>query len=212
MMAGLPAGFAGPICNGVEQLVSGYRGRPWRAGSARDLADLASHPAAILSDGVFSVFVKVSTAADGPEQFETELASLQLLSQRAGVRTPTAIGALAVEGGAVLVLEALEAEERGPCQWREIGQTLGRMHCIQAERFGLETHGYFGHPEIDLALVDYFYAVPPDVFEGYQEEMPIEAGFAERRELWRVFAYLAVITVDGGSFVDRLSAAVRQYL
>src|SRR6185369_2682156 len=24
---------------------------------------------------------------------------------------------------------------------------------------------YYGHPEIDLALVDYFHAVPPEVFE-----------------------------------------------
>jgi protein-ribulosamine 3-kinase len=298
-MAGLPAELTGPLVGAVEQMVSQYLGRRWQAKTARDLSEFSYHPAAILSDGGLSVFVKVSTAANGLEQFETELASLRYLAQR-GVRTPTAVGVRATEGGAVLVLEAVTAVERGPRQWREIGQALGRLHHIHGPRFGLKTHGYFGpfyqdnrplddwlsfyaerrvapllrlatdsghlpadlgrqveklmtrlpelcgpavapallhgdaqqnnfistangvllidtaaiyygHPEIDLALVDYFQVVPADVFEGYQEEMPIAAGFAERRELWRVFAYLALITVDGG-FAGRLRAAVRQYL
>ena len=76
---------------------------------------------------------------------------------------------------------------------------------------------YFGHPEIDLALVDYFDAVPDDVFEAYQDIAPIDAGFAQRRELWRLFGYLAVVTVDGHKPFGRrmlrsLADAVRSYL
>lgn len=56
---------------------------------------------------------------------------------------------------------------------------------------------YFGHHEIDLALVDYFNPVPDHVFEAYQDIAPIDPGFAKRRELWRMFGYLAVVTVDG---------------
>ncbi len=56
---------------------------------------------------------------------------------------------------------------------------------------------YFGHPEIDLALLDYFAPVPPVVFDAYREITPIDDGFAERRELWRLFGYLAVVAVDG---------------
>ena len=75
---------------------------------------------------------------------------------------------------------------------------------------------YFGHPEIDLALVDYFQPVPDDVFEAYQDITPIDSDFAQRRELWRIFGYLAVITVDGGSpfgrrFLARLADAVTTY-
>lgn len=62
---------------------------------------------------------------------------------------------------------------------------------------------YFGHPEIDLALLDYFEPVPTDVFDAYRELASIEPGFAERRELWRLFGYLAVIAVDGGSEFGR---------
>jgi fructosamine-3-kinase len=75
---------------------------------------------------------------------------------------------------------------------------------------------YFGHPEVDLALVDYFEPVPEEVFAGYREIARIDRGFTERRELWRMAAHLAVISVDGGSpfgrrHVDRLAAAVRRY-
>ncbi len=37
---------------------------------------------------------------------------------------------------------------------------------------------YFGHPEIDLALVDYFHPVPNDVFDAYRDIARIEAGFS----------------------------------
>ncbi|QDP98898.1 fructosamine kinase family protein [Microlunatus elymi] len=76
---------------------------------------------------------------------------------------------------------------------------------------------YFGHPELDLALLDYFSPVPPQTWAGYQEIAPIDPGFAERRELWRIFAYLAVLTVDGDNdfgrrFRGRLTAALDHYL
>jgi protein-ribulosamine 3-kinase len=70
---------------------------------------------------------------------------------------------------------------------------------------------YFGHPELDLALVDYFEPVPVDLFDAYREVTPVDPGFAERRELWRVFAHLAVIAVAGPGFVPRLASALRTY-
>lgn len=75
---------------------------------------------------------------------------------------------------------------------------------------------YFGHPEIDLALIDYFEPISPAVFDAYQEIRPIDDGFAERRELWRIFGYLAVIAVDGQEhfgrqFTNRLAGALRRY-
>jgi fructosamine-3-kinase len=48
---------------------------------------------------------------------------------------------------------------------------------------------YFGHPEIDLALLDYFAPVPELVFGAYRDLAPIDSEFAERRELWLLFGY-----------------------
>jgi fructosamine-3-kinase len=80
----------------------------------------------------------------------------------------------------------------------------------------IDASPYYGHPEVDLALLDYFAPVPPETWAAYDEISPISEGFAERRELWRCFAYLAVLTVDGQSgwgrrFVGRLVAALDRY-
>ncbi len=81
----------------------------------------------------------------------------------------------------------------------------------------IDASPYFGHPEIDLALLDYFNPVPPEVWAAYGEISPISESFPERRELWRIFAYLAVLTVDGQSswgrqFLSRLTAALDRYV
>ncbi len=78
----------------------------------------------------------------------------------------------------------------------------------------LDSAPFFGHPEVDLALVDYFAPVPKDFFDGYAEKAFIEEDFIQRRELWRLFAYLAVVAVDGAnpfgrSFLAKIDEATR---
>ena len=74
---------------------------------------------------------------------------------------------------------------------------------------------YFGHPEIDLAQVDYFHPVPDDVFDAYREIAPLETGFVKRRGLWRIFVDLACVAVDADPFsryaLARLADTVRSF-
>jgi fructosamine-3-kinase len=78
----------------------------------------------------------------------------------------------------------------------------------------LDAAPYYGHPEADLALVDFFEPVPAVLFDGYRDAMPIDAGFASRRNLWRLHADLAAVAV-GGAFgrlcVPRISDAIDSY-
>ena len=289
-----------PLRAPVEQIVSEHIERQWTVKNARDMTEFACHPSAILSDGSYSVFAKFSDAANGFEQFEIELAGLWLLSERSGILTPTPIGIIPVTGGSILVLETVQVVDRAPRHWRQIGQTLARIHKVKWDRFGLETHGYFGplyqdnapmsdwptfyaerrlwpglrlaidsgnmppvvirqveklisrlpelcgpeivpsllhgdaqqnnfistemgtvvidpavyygNPEMDLASIDYFQTVPDDVFAGYQDELPIDPGFWERRDLWRIWGYLACVTVEGPSYLDKLTEAVQKYI
>jgi len=284
----------------VERLVSEYNGKSWQVQQFRDMNEFSSHPSALFSDGTYSVFVKLSSAANGLEQFETELAGLRLLAELSGVLTPTLIGNVAVEGGVIMILEAVQSVERTSIQWRQIGQTLARIHNIKAEKYGLDSHNYFGplyqdnrplsdwatfyaerrlwprlmgainaghmttsairqleklisrlpelcgpevaptllhgdaqqnnfisteagavvidpavyfgNPEIDLAYIDYFQPVPEDVLIGYQAELPIDPGFGERRDLWRVYGYLAAVEVEGAAYLGKLLDAVQKYL
>jgi protein-ribulosamine 3-kinase len=289
-----------PLRAAVEGVVSAHLGRPWRIEAVRDMADYASHPSAIMSDGAYGVFAKFSDAVDGRRQFEIELAGLRLLADRAGALIPTPLGILSVPGGEVLVLEAVRAVERAPRHLREIGRTLARIHRVQGERFGLETDGYFGpvfqenrplddwpafyaerrlgpalrlavdaghlppavvrrverliarlpglcgpavapallhgdaqqnnfistdagavvidpaiyygHPEMDLAAVGYWQPAPEEVYDGYREIGAIDPGFRERRGLWRAWAYLAAVAVEGRIHLGRLEGALRPYV
>lgn len=290
----------GHLRKAIEGMVSEYKGRQWVVTEFRDMNEFSSHPSAILSDGSYSVFAKFSSAAHGPDQFETELAGLTLLSELAGVLIPNPIANLPVESGVVLVLEGIAAMDRTPRQWKQIGETLAQIHRVKGKQFGLETHNYFGplyqdnrfmnnwpafyaerrlwprlmgavnagnlpadiirdaeklmlrlpelcgpdmppalvhgdaqqhnfistemgavvidpavhygHPEMDLAYVDYFHPVPEDLFSGYQEHLSIDPGFNERRELWRVYGYLAMVEVEGAAYLPKLVNAIRKYL
>ncbi len=284
----------------VEQAVSAYYGKEWIVNEFKDMNEFASHPSAILSDGRHPVFVKLSEAAHGLDQFEVELAGLSTLHERAGVLTPALIGKVLVEGGVILILEGVQAVERTPRQWREIGLTLARIHQIKGEYCGYDQQGYFGplyqdnrpmdnwleffierriwprligaidsgnltteiirqvekiiqrlpsldipeekpsllhgdaqqnnfistekgavvidpavyygHPEMDLAYLDHYQEVPDDVFIAYQEVLAIEAGFHERRDLWRIPAYLAGVEAEGKAYLSKLAKAIKRYL
>ncbi|WP_158502434.1 fructosamine kinase family protein [Vitiosangium sp. GDMCC 1.1324] len=279
--------------------MSAFLGRTWRVLGARDRSDAASHPAAILSDDTFSIFVKLGAGDLARDQFHRELAGLRTLTERAGVLTPTGLGIVQVGDEALLVLEAVEVVERTPEHWRRMGRALAHLHGVKGERFGFETHAYwgslfqdntplaewvdffrerrlmprlraavasgnlplevaarverlgdrlpelcgppvmpallhgdahqnnflstpagpvlldpavyYGHPELELAYIDFFAPVPEEFFRSYRELAPVDPGFAERRELWRIPAWLAMVEVDGAQHVDALTKALRAY-
>jgi protein-ribulosamine 3-kinase len=78
--------------------------------------------------------------------------------------------------------------------------------------FVIDPAVYYGDPETDLALLDCFQPVPDAVFEGYREEMPINSGFFERRDLWRVSMYLAAVAIEGKAYLNKLTDALQRYL
>lgn len=283
----------------LEQRVSAHLGRVWRVETVQSKIDEASHPAAVLSDGRFAVFVKLGEGELAVDRFTQELAGLRLLTERSGVLTPPAIGILQVEGGVLVIMAAVQVVPRAASHWRQMGRTLAQIHRVKGDYFGLATHCYwgdlyqdnrplpdwpefyaarrleprlqaavdsghlppsfvprvetlckrlpqlcgppvqpallhgdahqnnfistaqgpvlidpavyYGHPEMDLAYVDFFAPVPAELLDGYREIAPVDAGFEQRRDLWRIYAWLAMVQVDGARNLDKLDAALRPY-
>jgi protein-ribulosamine 3-kinase len=284
----------------IEQGVSQHLGRPWQVRAATDMADYASHPSAILSDGAYAVFAKLDDAKGGAERLEIERAGLRLLAAQGGALTPAVVGIVSAAAGSILVLEAVHSVERTPQHWRDIGRALARLHRHKAQQFGLDAHTYFGpirqdntregdwctfyaerrlrpalrmavdarkltpeivrqveqviarlpelggppvvpsllhgdaqqnnfistamgtfmvdpavyygHPEMDMAYVDFFEPVPDHLFDGYRAELPIDPGFWDRRELWRLWVYLALVALDVPEYPDKLQQVIRNYI
>jgi fructosamine-3-kinase len=284
----------------IEKQVSSYLGREWRVSSFEDKADFASHPAAILSDGTLSVFVKMGEDDLARDQIEKEIAGLLFLTERSGVLTPSIIGDIHFEGRSLIVVEAVAEVVRESRHWRQIGQSLAKIHKVKGAHFGFETHCYwgsllqdnsphddwieffwerrlaprlkaavdsgnlpqdlvtqveklrghlphlcgpevqpsllhgdaqqnnflstaegpylidpsvyFGHPEMDLAYIDFFAPVSDDLFRGYRELASIDPGFDERRDLWLIPAWLAMVQVEGPEYLDNLITAIGRYI
>ena len=133
----------------VEKHLSKLLGREWKVSDAFDRTDEASHPAAILSDGTYPVFVKVMEGEQAWDQLNREMDGLRLLTERSGVLTPAVIGALRIDGQALLILEAVEVLKKQTAHWRDIGRSLARIHRVVSDQFGLEVHSYLGSLYLD---------------------------------------------------------------
>ena len=96
-----------------------------------------------------AVFAKYGAGPDAAKQFEVEQAGLQYLAENTGVLIPTLIGIVPVTNGTLFIMEALNAIERRPLQWRQIGKTLARIHRVKSDRCGFDRDNYFGPLEQD---------------------------------------------------------------
>lgn len=133
-----------PLRARLEEAVSEYTGIDWRVKTARDLSDYACHPCAVLSDGSFAVFAKYGGEAEAKEQFESELAGLDYLSETAGVSVPTPVGVVPVEGGTLFIMEALRPVDRRRPEWRQIGRVLARIHRLKSSQHGFRENNFIG--------------------------------------------------------------------
>ncbi len=146
-------------------------------------------------------------------------------------------------GAHLLLSEALPERlpgARTPADWRSIGRALATLHAVPGPAFGLDTNGYFGPLRQDNAPVHpdswtIFYAerrllphlrlatdsghLPAALAAGIERiiaRLPALAGPEARpalRELWRLYAYLAVLSAAGGTpfgrqFLTRIDQAV----
>lgn len=71
---------------------------------------------------------------------------------------------------------------------------------------------YYGNREIDLSTVDFFYPVSKVFFDAYNEVYPIEPGYEERKDLWKVNQWLGHVTLFGEAYIPKLMDAIKKYL
>ena len=70
---------------------------------------------------------------------------------------------------------------------------------------------YFGHPEIDWAMLDLFGNYPKYSFEVYNEINPIEPGFEERKSIHQLYPLLVHLVLFGEIYYSSLMSKVKWY-
>lgn len=63
---------------------------------------------------------------------------------------------------------------------------------------------YYGHREMDLAMMKLFGGFPPEVFEAYNESFPLEAGWDDRIPFGQIYPLMVHVNLFGGSYVSQV--------
>lgn len=119
-------------------------------------------------------------------------------------RASERIDALAVDLDAILTEPGAPALLHGDC-WRE--NVLVREGTVAAF---LDPACYYGHPEAELAYVDWTEAYGEPFFERYRERRGIDPGFDERKRVYAVPRLLVHAALFGEPYPQRLAATLSE--
>ena len=70
---------------------------------------------------------------------------------------------------------------------------------------------YFGHPEMDWAMLDLFGYFPKISFETYNEINPLELGFQYRKDIYQLYPLLVHLVLFGSGYYSNVMRIVKKY-
>lgn len=70
---------------------------------------------------------------------------------------------------------------------------------------------YYGHREMDIAMMHLFGGFTDELFQKYQELMPLEQGWKERLEFHNIYPILVHANLFGGGYPDRARRIMKRY-
>jgi protein-ribulosamine 3-kinase len=70
---------------------------------------------------------------------------------------------------------------------------------------------YYGHPEMDWAMLDLFGSFPVISFEKYQEINPLEKGFEKRKEIHQLYPLLVHLILFGREYYNSVMNIVKKF-
>jgi len=70
---------------------------------------------------------------------------------------------------------------------------------------------YYGHPEMDWAMLDLFGSFPVISFEKYQEINPFEKGFEKRKEIHQLYPLLVHLILFGRGYYNSVMNIVKKF-
>ncbi len=70
---------------------------------------------------------------------------------------------------------------------------------------------YYGHREMDLAMMRLFGGFDPATMTAYQEAWPLEPGWPERQDLCNLYPLLVHVVLFGGGYVQQVDRILRRF-
>lgn len=70
---------------------------------------------------------------------------------------------------------------------------------------------YVGHAEADIAMTELFGGFSSMFYEAYQEIMPLQPGYEQRRDIYNLYHLLNHLNIFGASYLGAVRRIIRQY-
>lgn len=70
---------------------------------------------------------------------------------------------------------------------------------------------YYGHREADLAMTELFGGFGPRFYAAYNEILPLDPGYEDRKDLYNLYHLLNHFNLFGGSYSGSIASIVKRY-
>ncbi|MDQ3112347.1 MAG: fructosamine kinase family protein [Bacteroidota bacterium] len=70
---------------------------------------------------------------------------------------------------------------------------------------------YYGHREMDLAMTKLFGGFDPQLYEGYEEEFPLEKKWKDRTDFCNLYPLLVHVNLFGGGYVEDVKSILKGF-
>ncbi|MBD2132910.1 fructosamine kinase family protein [Sphaerospermopsis sp. FACHB-1094] len=71
---------------------------------------------------------------------------------------------------------------------------------------------YFGDREVDIAMTELFGGFPPAFYQGYQEILPLDQGYEQRKTLYNLYHILNHFNLFGGGYASQANGMIERIL
>ncbi len=71
---------------------------------------------------------------------------------------------------------------------------------------------YYGHREADLAMTKIFGGFDDDFYSAYHEALPLQNGYKERENIYKLYHILNHLNLFGGTYYEQTMSLIKSYL
>ena len=71
---------------------------------------------------------------------------------------------------------------------------------------------YYGDREVDIAMTELFGGFPSAFYEGYNQEWPLDSGYAQRKTIYNLYHILNHYNLFGGGYASQAQGMINQIL
>lgn len=68
---------------------------------------------------------------------------------------------------------------------------------------------YHGDRETDIAMTELFGGFPPEFYQGYNQEYPLDSGYQQRKTIYNLYHILNHFNLFGGSYLSQAKSMIR---